>query len=556
MWIAIGLTIVIAALCFLAFWAYVKKNVIKGRVSGSGSVRGRDAIPIPEPPREYFQSIMPIALPITRPPHASSHGVKPAPLAPKQISASSHRAAAGRMISAAAVKRIERDKPTVFYTHRHLIPLAERMAGEVWPSPGDGVSALPGLPDAGLTFEQAAALASHHASLRLFAALDAAFSVSCFRREYRAFHELLYYHIMKNCGSRELARRVAMGVRKYTRNGAQIFGERNEKIVLERLNGVFWSGVRAEKAGGVGAAASRSFQFAFSMACGFTAHYDAALGMLEEHCGVRQARPVFAIILPEESELPLAPDGDLCEYAPESWFNLLDWVEDSAAFRRLCDETREGGALETCYLCGGNPELSPSVKLLNGWKLHRRCVDMLAARLSKLRTVQEAAKLFRGSPNLLCAFRLINAYWPEDPPDWENRRETVFARAEGHCENCGRAESELAVHRVKQLSASGNHACDNLLCLCPPCAGKLERHQKSGAPEEWPSLYLAKLETIREAMAHERRLVFTYNMNETRAILPTEWAKRRGFWMIKGYCYLSRGDKLFNPRKMTDLKIL
>lgn len=564
MGIILALTVAVGLLCFWVFAVYIKRNIVRGRPSGTGSVRVTDPVLAREEPRDFFQSIMPIARPnsqatpiFLREPEAGVPDAQAKPGKAKEVIEENESTDAADPSFPKTVKRIDRSGPTVFHTHKHLVPLAAQLAEEVWPARREQEgSRLKSLPGGDLSPERAAALKPHHAALRLFIVLDASFSVKSFRKEHRAFHELLYYHIMRKCGSRELARGISAGVRKYTRNAAQIFGEKNEKIMLARLSGVFWGGVQADGLGSFVTEDVKSFHAAFAMACDFTVRYDSVLGRLEEHCGVRQARPAFALVLPREAELSLNPESALCENVPDTHHGLLDWIEDTDAFQRLYDETADGGGLDVCYLCGGDPDMAQSVILLNGWRVHERCFDMLTQRLAMLKTVQEARQLFKLSPNLLCAHRLVNVYWPGSPPDWENRREMIFERADGSCENCGRAGGGFEIRRVHPLERKGNHSNDNFLCLCPECGEELGRHQETGAAAEWKGFYRQKLETIEAAMSGERKLLFTYNKEETRVISPKEWAKRRGYWLIRGYCYLYNDERLFSPRKMTDLKIL
>ncbi len=563
------LTVAAVVLSFAALCAYAGKNIVRGRASGSGSVRMPSEIPAPsahEPPRAFFQSIMPPPPPIVLRKQPALQ------IAPLPVVASPPAVAVQRAVAATVpekkVTRIDRSKPTVFYTHKHLVPLVEKLAEEVWPTQREvAASYLKSLPYKDFSIEQTRSLKPHHASLRLYTVLDASFSVSAFRKEHRQFHELLYYHVMKNCGSRDLARKIAMGVRKYTRNSTLIFGGKNEKVVASQLSGVFWSEVFAEKTGFFEEETAKSFHFAFSMANDFTTHYGTVLGLMEKHCGVKLERPAFAIVLPPDTakekrarrpkkELVFSAEDGLYESVTGTYHDLLDWIEDSEQYKRLYEETMNQGLLDVCYFCGGDPDRAPAITLSNGWKVHERCYDMLGGRLTELRSVHGARTLFKTSPNLLSAFRLVNTYWPELPPDWDNRRETLFARADGQCENCGKPDPKLDVFHVRPVEKGGTHACDNLLCLCPACAAQLERHLASGSVDDWKSLYRQKLERVGEALLKERKLLFTYREEETRVIAPREWVKRRGYWLVRGYCYLHNDERLFNPRKMSDLRVL
>lgn len=544
-------TMSVVGASFFAFFLYVKGQSVKGRISGTGSIRVKDPALSDEQAEGFFHGIMLI------PWRGSSKDLpQPEALAPA-VSASLPETALAA----------ERPEPAALVTHERLVPLARQLAAEVWPEDGGhGDSYLRSLPYKDFSPEQIAALMPHHAALRLYAVTDASYSVGAFRSDHEAFGELLDYFVMRNCGDEALARRIAMGVQKYARNRASIFERGGDEVVSAQLTGVFWSGVFADCPDFFDRDDAGNFHFAFSMACDFTSRYNAVLSQMETHCGIKLKRAPLTIVLPSEDrgfegerpkgELIFSPEDGLYEISTGSFHDLLDWIEDTEQYRSLYEETLDQPGVDACYFCSGDASAAETVELTNGWKVHKRCCDMLIGRLVDLKTVQASRELFKLSPNLLCAHRLVNTYWPGTPPDWKNRLQTIFARAEGECENCGRAGMNLEVVHVVPTELGGNHACDNLLCLCQECRAQHNLHIESEADGEWKGLYHVKLQQIDQALTEGRKLLFSYREKETRVISPREWAKKRGYWLVKGYCYYHNDERLFNPRRMTDLKIL
>lgn len=57
---------------------------------------------------------------------------------------------------------------------------------------------------------------------------------------------------------------------------------------------------------------------------------------------------------------------------------------------------------------------------------------------------------------------------PQPTDEWAAARKATLARDEHRCRKCG-FPADLEVHHIKERSAGGTHALDNLITLCTDC---------------------------------------------------------------------------------------
>lgn len=268
---------------------------------------------------------------------------------------------------------------------------------------------------------------------------------------------------------------------------------------------------------------------------------------------------------PQPSQRPSLISNDSSDKFPAAGFyEFLAWIEDTESYQRLYTDTLRQPPPDTCCFCGGNPDTSAPITLLNGWRVHEKCHSLLISNLQKLKSVLEARLLFDASPNVMSAFRFINTWWPGSPPDWQVRRKTIITRAKERCEDCGKPnDGSLEAHYIKPIEKGGNHALDNLICLCSACRSQYVLDETLGtedADHKRRTYYQQKVNLLDLACEEGRDVRFTYrddrDVISIRTITPREWRDRNGALYIIGFCYLLNDTGAFDIRAMTELSIV
>lgn len=252
-----------------------------------------------------------------------------------------------------------------------------------------------------------------------------------------------------------------------------------------------------------------------------------------------------------------APNFSYAEF-----YEYLAWIEDTDQYRRLYSDAQQQENPDTCCFCGGDPSASPSITLLNGWRVHEKCYSLLAGNLNSLKSTLEAKIFFDASPNVMSSFRLINTYWPGTPPDWPVRRQAVLGRAGNNCEDCGWQDDILEIRHIVPIDRGGNHAPENLIGLCGVCCERYKNDPALGTCDEngaKKNYYRQKTELFEFALKDNKDVRFTYRDEKgvisIRTITPKEWEKVNGVPHINGFCYLLNDNGVFDVRRMSDLEI-
>ncbi len=255
-----------------------------------------------------------------------------------------------------------------------------------------------------------------------------------------------------------------------------------------------------------------------------------------------------------ESEVPVFPPAEFYEY--------LAWIEDTDQYKRLYFDAQHQEDQDICCFCGGDPGTSPSITLLNRWRVHEKCYSLLAGNLNSLKSILEAKIFFDASPNVMSAFRLINTNWPGTPPDWQVRRQAILARAGNKCEDCGWQDDILEIRHIVPIDGGGNHAPENLIGLCSVCREQYKNDPALGTANESgerKNYCLQKMELVESARTENKDVRFTYRDEKgtisIRTITPKEWEYIDGTRFINGFCYLLNDDGVFDVRRMSNLEI-
>lgn len=153
-------------------------------------------------------------------------------------------------------------------------------------------------------------------------------------------------------------------------------------------------------------------------------------------------------------------------------------------------------------------------------------------------------------------------YWPEVPPDWDDRRWDAIATGQ-FCADCGRSESwskPLHVHHVVPISKGGSHKPSNLAVLCERCHSKRHSGRKFTYSEKAINAFSKKVNAINSAIEHGALLEFKYRIQtgnkDHHIVTPTRFSRDGESMCLVGYCHLSGQDRTFRLHRISDIKII
>lgn len=161
----------------------------------------------------------------------------------------------------------------------------------------------------------------------------------------------------------------------------------------------------------------------------------------------------------------------------------------------------------------------------------------------------------------------IYDFWPDYPPDWEDRKAELRLLKNGRCETCRTADYLQAHHKVP-FWQGGSNKLDNLELLCIDCHGK--EHGKDfrrDGFDEHQSKLTDKEEFIASAIREGRKISFMYKKwdddagrpakrGQRRTIMPerfvdVESSRRTGFTRcVEGHCELRNAKRRFATHRM------
>lgn len=165
----------------------------------------------------------------------------------------------------------------------------------------------------------------------------------------------------------------------------------------------------------------------------------------------------------------------------------------------------------------------------------------------------------------------IYDYWPDYPPDWEDRKTILRSLKNERCEAC-RATERLQGHHKVPFWQGGSNKLENLELLCIDCHGK--EHGKDfrrDGFDEHQSKLTDKEELIASAIREGRKISFMYKKwdddagrpakrGQRRMIMPerfvdVESSRRTGFTRcVEGHCELRNARRRFATHRMYRVK--
>jgi hypothetical protein len=157
-------------------------------------------------------------------------------------------------------------------------------------------------------------------------------------------------------------------------------------------------------------------------------------------------------------------------------------------------------------------------------------------------------------------------YWPDYPPDWDERRDRAKEKSDYECVTCG-STKWLHVHHKFSLQRGGSNLPENLEVLCSDCHGKEHNFDfKSGGRRNIKS-YGDKQKLIDEAIEKDKKISFLYRKfdekrSHKRVIKPRGYkqvesrGKDKFSLCVQGHCDLRQANRVFALRRMSKLRIM
>ena len=164
-------------------------------------------------------------------------------------------------------------------------------------------------------------------------------------------------------------------------------------------------------------------------------------------------------------------------------------------------------------------------------------------------------------------------YWPDYPPDWDDRRWHLRELRKHICERCRGGVGVLQAHHKVPFWKGGSNKPENLELLCIKCHGKehgrdfvregFSKHQKKVSDTE---------ELIAKAMLEGKKITFLYYKWDEDAGRPTKKGQRRTIKparfvdvqssrkgkstrCVEGLCDLRRASRVFNVKRMHKIEL-
>ncbi len=152
-------------------------------------------------------------------------------------------------------------------------------------------------------------------------------------------------------------------------------------------------------------------------------------------------------------------------------------------------------------------------------------------------------------------------FWPEYPPDWEDRKFRKKDTRARKCENCGTKRGPFHIHHKTPLSQGGDHKNSNLALLCENCHKGQHGVQKfsEGRTIKASEKTISNTSILEKAIKTNTTIEFKYRKFNGevshRTIDPHEMILKKNSKCVRGYCHLRNEDRSFKISRISSLKI-
>jgi Zn finger protein HypA/HybF involved in hydrogenase expression len=176
----------------------------------------------------------------------------------------------------------------------------------------------------------------------------------------------------------------------------------------------------------------------------------------------------------------------------------------------------------------------------------------------------EILKFEEKAAPLLKEISSLYDYWPETPPDWEERKVILKSKSQRYCSKCGKYNVEKHVHHKVPVSRGGSHRLENLEYLCVKCHSKVHHGRNVSVENKTITsinrpTFSNRLELIKYAIDNNRIIRFKYEKFDgevsNRSIRPKNLKQKGKSLCVEGFCNLRKADRIFAVKRMTGVRI-
>lgn len=188
----------------------------------------------------------------------------------------------------------------------------------------------------------------------------------------------------------------------------------------------------------------------------------------------------------------------------------------------------------------------------------QRVLEVSQVKIDKIKAKNELSPQDRKKK--LSLQKKIWDFWPDYPPDWDDRREELISSLGGKCQKCMGTNILQAHHKVP-FWKGGSNKLENLELLCITCHGHEHgRDFERDGFDRKHTVVSDKEELISAAIKNKSKITFMYkkideSRGSRRTIRPKEFRDFKRTRCVGGRCDLRKADRWFAIRRMYKVEI-